>query len=55
MNMSMSAQPEIGGREPLPIDVEAGKSYWCLRLQAHRPPPDVRRQPQAAVTQRVSA
>jgi hypothetical protein len=25
----MSAQPEIGGRAPLPIDVEAGKSYWC--------------------------
>ena len=24
----MSAVPEIGGRQPLPIDVEAGKSYW---------------------------
>jgi CDGSH-type Zn-finger protein len=25
---NMSAVPEIGGRQPLPIDVEAGKSYW---------------------------
>ena len=24
----MNAQPEIGGRAPLAIDVEAGKSYW---------------------------
>ena len=24
----MSAVPEIGGRQPLAIDVEAGKSYW---------------------------
>jgi CDGSH-type Zn-finger protein len=24
----MSAQPEIGGRQPLAIDVVAGKSYW---------------------------
>ena len=24
----MSATPEIGGRKPLPINVEAGKSYW---------------------------
>ena len=24
----MSAVPEIGGRRPLAIDVEAGKSYW---------------------------
>jgi CDGSH-type Zn-finger protein len=24
----MSDTPEIGGRAPLPIDVEAGKSYW---------------------------
>jgi CDGSH-type Zn-finger protein len=24
----MSAIPEIGGRQPLAIDVEAGKSYW---------------------------
>jgi CDGSH iron-sulfur domain-containing protein 3 len=24
----MSAEPEIGGRAPLPIEVEAGKSYW---------------------------
>ena len=75
-----SAQPEIGGRAPLVIDVEAGKSYWwcacgrskkqpfcdgshkgtaftpvewkaatsgeglVLRLQAHRPPADVRRE-----------
>jgi hypothetical protein len=28
----MSAQPEIGGRAPLPIDVEAGKS---LSLTTH--------------------
>ena len=24
----MSTAPEIGGREPLPINVEAVKSYW---------------------------
>jgi CDGSH-type Zn-finger protein len=24
----MSELPEIGGRKPIPIDVEAGKSYW---------------------------
>ncbi len=24
----MSTIPEIGGRQPLPIHVEAGKSYW---------------------------
>ena len=24
----MNAEPEIGGRAPLAIDVEAGKSYW---------------------------
>ena len=24
----MSEAPEIGGRRPLPINVEAGKSYW---------------------------
>jgi CDGSH iron-sulfur domain-containing protein 3 len=24
----MSETPEIGGRAPLPIDVEAGTSYW---------------------------
>jgi CDGSH iron-sulfur domain-containing protein 3 len=24
----MSGEPEIGGRVPLPIEVEAGKSYW---------------------------
>ncbi len=24
----MSAEPEIGGRAPLAVDVEAGKSYW---------------------------
>ena len=24
----MSATPEIGGRQPLPVNVEAGKSYW---------------------------
>jgi hypothetical protein len=24
----MSVQPEIGGRAPLAVDVEAGKSYW---------------------------
>ena len=32
----MSEMPEIGGRAPLPIEVEAGKSYWwcaCGRSQ----------------------
>ena len=24
----MSEMPEIGGRKPIPIKVEAGKSYW---------------------------
>ena len=24
----MSATPEIGGRKPIPMNVEAGKSYW---------------------------
>jgi len=24
----MTAVPEIGGRQPLAVDVEAGKSYW---------------------------
>ena len=24
----MSEMPEIGGRRPIPIEVEAGKSYW---------------------------
>ena len=24
----MNAVPEIGGRQPLAVDVEAGKSYW---------------------------
>jgi CDGSH-type Zn-finger protein len=26
--MSMSESPEIGGRQPIRIDVEAGKTYW---------------------------
>jgi CDGSH-type Zn-finger protein len=26
--MSMSESPEIGGRQPIRIDVQAGKSYW---------------------------
>ena len=33
----MSEVPEIGGREPIPIKVEAGKSYWwcaCGRSKA---------------------
>jgi len=32
----MSEMPEIGGRRPLALDVEAGKSYWwcaCGRSQ----------------------
>jgi len=24
----MSEMPEIGGRQPFPVEVEAGKSYW---------------------------
>ena len=24
----MSEMPEIGGRRPIPVKVEAGKSYW---------------------------
>ena len=82
----MTSTAEIGGRQPIVVEVETGKSYWwcacgrsktqpfcdgshkgtgftpvewkagehrsglVLRLQAHRAPPDVRRQPQAAVT-----
>jgi len=33
----MSEMPEIGGRRPIPIKVEAGKSYWwcaCGRSQS---------------------
>ena len=33
----MSVAPEIGGRRPLGINVEAGKSYWwcaCGRSKA---------------------
>ena len=33
----MSEEPEIGGRKPIPIKVEAGKSYWwcaCGRSKA---------------------
>ena len=33
----MSEMPEIGGRRPMPINVEAGKSYWwcaCGRSKA---------------------
>ena len=31
----MSAMmPEIGGRAPLPIEVEAGKTYWWCALRA---------------------
>jgi CDGSH-type Zn-finger protein len=32
----MSDMPEIGGRAPIPVPVEAGKSYWwcaCGRSQ----------------------
>jgi CDGSH-type Zn-finger protein len=32
----MSGTPEIGGRQPIPVEVEAGKSYWwcaCGRSQ----------------------
>ena len=35
--MSTNPTPEIGGRKPLPINVEAGKSYWwcaCGRSKA---------------------
>jgi CDGSH iron-sulfur domain-containing protein 3 len=34
--MRMSESPEIGGRQPIRVDVEAGKSYWwcaCGRSQ----------------------
>jgi CDGSH-type Zn-finger protein len=35
----MSDVPEIGGRAPLPIDVEAGKSYWwCACGRSKRQP-----------------
>jgi CDGSH-type Zn-finger protein len=33
----MSEIPEIGGRKPIPVKVEAGKSYWwcaCGRSKA---------------------
>ena len=26
--MSEQTMPEIGGRRPIPVNVEAGKSYW---------------------------
>ena len=35
----MSDMPEIGGRAPLTIDVEAGKSYWwCACGQSKKQP-----------------
>ena len=36
---NMSTTPEIGGRKPLPVNVEAGKSYWwcaCGRSRSSR-------------------
>ena len=33
----MSEEPQIGGRAPIPVEVEAGKSYWwcaCGRSQS---------------------
>jgi len=35
----MSETPEIGGRTPLPIDVEAGKSYWWCACGRSRSQP----------------
>ena len=35
--MSISQTPEIGGRRPIPVKVEAGMSYWwcaCGRSKA---------------------
>ena len=34
----MSLQPEIGGRRPLPVNVEAGKSYWWCACGRSRQP-----------------
>ncbi len=30
------SEPEIGGREPITVEVEAGKSYWWCRAAARR-------------------
>jgi hypothetical protein len=27
----MAEEPEIGGREPIAVNVMAGESYWCCR------------------------
>ena len=39
----MNAQPEIGGRAPLAVDVEAGKSLLVVRLRALKEPAVLRR------------
>ena len=35
----MSGTPEIGGRQPIPVDVEAGKSYWWCACGRSRTQP----------------
>jgi CDGSH-type Zn-finger protein len=32
----MSEMPEIGGRAPITVDVEAGKSYWWCACGSHK-------------------
>ena len=39
----MNAQPEIGGRAPLAVDVEAGKSYWWCACGRSKSQPVLRR------------
>ena len=46
----MSEMPEIGGRQPITVEVEAGKSYWwcaCGRSQNHRFATDRTRSPRS--------
>ena len=33
------SEPEIGGRAPIPVEVEAGKSYWWCACGRSKPQP----------------
>jgi hypothetical protein len=33
------SEPQIGGREPVTVDVKAGETYWWCRCGAHRRSP----------------
>ena len=41
MNMSKG---EVAGKSPIPLEVEAGKSYFCQSQNIPHPPPSKRKQ-----------